>query len=177
MQLDNKQIKEFIIDAGLVSRTEYDDIEKEIKKENSKDTVEKKLVSKGKISEDDLRRAQAYVYGIPFVDLKGQKIDFTVLSLIPEPIARKNNIVAFRKNIDSLEVAMLDTNDLASIEFIKKKVGLKISPRLTDTESIKSAILQYQKSLKAEFGDLIQKDVAALRVADMEGFQILQMIL
>jgi len=166
MQLDNKQIKEFIIDAGLVTRTEYDDLEKEIKKGNKKDTVEKMLVSNGKISEDDLRRAQAYVYGIPFVDLKGQKIDFTVLSLIPEPIARKNNIVAFRKNIDSLEVAMLDTEDLASIEFIKKKVGLKISPRLTDTESIKSAILQYQKSLKAEFGDLIQKDVAALKVSD-----------
>jgi type IV pilus assembly protein PilB len=166
MQLDNKQIKEFIIDAGLVNRTEYDEIESDIKRGNNKDTVEKTLVSKGKISEDDLRRAQAYVYGIPFVDLKGQKIDFTVLSLIPEPIARKNNIVAFRKNIDSLEVAMLDTNDLASIEFIKKKVGLKISPRLTDTESIKSAILQYQKSLKAEFGDLIQKDVAALKVTD-----------
>ncbi len=173
MQLDNKQIKEFIIDAGLVSRTEYDEMEKEAKalvhgsgQFNKKDTVEKLLVSKGKISEDDLRRAQAYVHGIPFVDLKGQKIDFTVLSLIPEPIARKNNIVAFRKNADSLEVAMLDTEDLASIEFIKKKVGLKISPRLTDTESIKSAILQYQKSLKAEFGDLIQKDVAALKTTD-----------
>ncbi|MFA6430650.1 MAG: GspE/PulE family protein [Candidatus Paceibacterota bacterium] len=173
MQLDNKQIKEFIIDAGLVSRTEYDEMEKEADalvhgsgQFNKKDTVEKLLVSKGKISEDDLRRAQAYVYGIPFVDLKGQKIDFMVLSLIPEPIARKNNIVAFRRNIDSLEVAMLDTDDLASIEFIKKKVGLKISPRLTDTDSIKSAILQYQKSLKAEFGDLIQKDVAALKTTD-----------
>ena len=98
------------------------------------------MVSEGKISEDDLRRAQAYILGIPFVDLKGQKIDFPILSLIPEPVARKNNIIAFKKNADSLEVAMLDTNDLSAIEFIKKKVGLKILPRLTDTESIKSAI-------------------------------------
>lgn len=66
---------------------------------------------------------------------------------------------------------MLDTQDLSSIEFIKKKVGLKILPRLTDTESIKSTILQYQKSLKAEFGDLIQKDVQALKSVDTKNVE------
>ena len=42
---------------------------------------------------------------------------------------------------------MLDTADLEAIEFIKKGVGLKIVPRLTDTESIKAVLIQYQKSL------------------------------
>jgi type IV pilus assembly protein PilB len=171
MNLEAKQLREFFIDSGLVSRVEYSDIESKIKNGIYKDSPEKVLVSNGKITEDDLRRAEAYIFGIPFVDLKNQKIDFSVLSLIPEPIARKNNIVAFRKNIDSLEVAMLDTQDLSSIEFIKKKVGLKILPRLTDTESIKSTILQYQKSLKAEFGDLIQKDVQALKSVDTKGVE------
>ncbi len=165
MHLEPKQLKDFLIDAGLVTRAEYDEIEKSIKSGKSKETPENILISRGKISEDDMRRAQAYILGIPFVDLKNQKIDFDVLSLVPEPIARKNNIIAFRKNVDSLEVAMLDTQDFSSIEFIKKKVGLKILPRLTDVESIKIAILQYQKSLKAEFGDLIQKDVLALKNA------------
>ena len=163
MALESKQLKDFLIDTGLVTKTEYDDIESLIKNGKLKDTPEKVLVSQGKISDDDLRKAQAYVSGIPFVDLKNQKIDFSVLSIIPEPLARKNNIVAFKKNPDSLEVAMLDINDLPEIEFIKKKVGLKILPRLTDTASIKSALLQYQKSLKAEFGELIQKDVQALK--------------
>ncbi|MEQ1561636.1 MAG: GspE/PulE family protein, partial [Nitrospira sp.] len=85
------------------------------------------------------------------------------LSLIPEPIARNHNIVAFKKTDTALEVAMLDTEDLTAIDFIKKKVGLKILPRLTDIESMKSTILQYQKSLKAEFGDLIQKDVGSIK--------------
>ena len=163
MILESKQLKDFLIDTGLVTKTEYDEAEGFIRKGNLKETPEKFLVSQGKISDDDLRRAQAYVSGIPFVDLKDQKINLAVLSLIPEPLARKNNIVAFRKNIDSLEVAMLDVQDLSSIEFIRKKVGLKILPRLTDSASMKSALLQYQKSLKAEFGDLIQKDVQALR--------------
>jgi type IV pilus assembly protein PilB len=53
---------------------------------------------------------------------------------------------------------MLDTEDLAAIDFVKKKVGLKILPRLTDEASMRHALLQYQKSLKAEFGDIIQKE-------------------
>jgi len=166
MQLDQKQLKEFLIDSGLVTRDEYDAVEKMVLEKNLKDSPEKVFVSQGKISEDDLRKAQAYILGIPFVDLKSQKIDFSVLSLIPEPIARKNNIIAFKKNTDSLEVAMLDVQDLSSVEFIKKKVGLKILIRLTDVESIKNAVLQYQKSLKAEFGDLIQEDIKALKVVD-----------
>ena len=46
---------------------------------------------------------------------------------------------------------------------------MKILPRLTDTDSMKNAILQYQKSLKAEFGDLIQKDIGALKAIPDQG--------
>ena len=166
MQLDEKQLKDFLIDSDLITKSDYEEIEEEIKNKKIIGPIEEVFVSKGKITEDDLRRAKAYILGIPFVDFKNQRIDFDVLSLIPEPIARKNNIVAFKKNADSLEVAMLDIQDLSSIEFIKKKVGLKILVRLTDSESIKSAILQYQKSLKAEFGDLIQKDIQALNIVN-----------
>lgn len=163
MIVNNKQLKDFIADSGLVSRADLDVAEK--------NSAEKKiylgdaLVSAGKLSEDELRRTEAYILGIPFVGLKGQKIDFEVLSLIPEPIARKHNIVAFKKTPTELEVAMLDTEDLAAIEFVKKKVGLKILPRLTDKDSIKQALLQYQKSLKAEFGDIIEKEAGALKLS------------
>lgn len=57
---------------------------------------------------------------------------------------------------------MLDTDNLPAIDFVKKKTGLKILPRLTDTDSIREVLLQYQKSLKAEFGDIIKKESADL---------------
>ncbi|MDO8594044.1 MAG: GspE/PulE family protein [bacterium] len=168
MYIEEKQLREFIKDSGLVSRG---DLELAIQEADAgKLPVGTVLVKKGKVSEDDLRKMQAYLLGIPFVDLKQQKIPFETLSLIPEPVARSHNIVAFKKNADpsgaevgSLEVAMLDTDDLGAIDFIKKKTQLKILPRLTDASSIKSALLQYQKSLKAEFGDLIKEETDALR--------------
>lgn len=166
MFVEEKHLKEFILDSGLVSRADLSLAEEEAKKKAV--GVGEILVNQGKIGEDDLRKMQAYVIGIPFVDLKGQKISFEVLSLIPEPIARNHNIVAFKKTDDTLEVAMLDTDDLNAIDFVKKKVGLKIVPRLTDTESIKATLLQYQKSLKAEFGDLIKKETSTLKALSEE---------
>lgn len=167
MYVNEEQFEKFVVDSKLVSKVDFGSAKKEAEKKNT--SISDTLLSKGYISEDDLRRAQAYVIGIPFVNLKNQKLDFDILSLIPEPIARNNNIIAFKKDAKTLEVAMLDTDDLVAIEFVKKKVGLKILPRITDSESIKGALIQYQKTLKDEFGDIIQKESASLKVISDEG--------
>jgi type IV pilus assembly protein PilB len=163
MHIEEGQLVEFILDSGLVSRSDVEAAKKEAEKDGG--NVGKTLVKEGKLTDDELRRMQAYVLGIPFVDLKTQKIDIGILSIIPEPIARNHNIIAFKKSgEEALEVAMLDTEDLSAIDFIKKKTHLKILPRLTDNESMKATLLQYQKSLKAEFGDIIQKEIDSLKV-------------
>lgn len=162
MKTGTTQFKHFILDAGLASKVQYEAAEK--KAEETHETPEDVLLAQGIVSEDDLRRVKAYVLGVPFISLEKEKIPFEVLTLIPEPIARTHNIIAYKKTEHTLEVAMLDVNDLQSIEFIKKKVGLKIQPRLTDAASIKQALIQYQRTLKDEFGDLISKETAAMDV-------------
>jgi len=166
MRIKDEQLKRFLVDAGLVSKADLIAAEKIAKEENR--SLAEALISHGHMTEDDMRRVESYVLGIPFVSLKDQKIDFDTLTIIPEPVARKHNIIAFKKNEDSLEVAMLDTADLPAIDFIKKKVGLKIQARLTDTESMRSALRLYQKNLKDEFGDLIMQDASKLKVLEEE---------
>ncbi len=164
MHVSEGELKKFIIDSGLVARKDIDAADKEAKKEEK--SLGDILISNGSLTEDALRRIQAYVLGIPFVNLKDHQVPIDILSLIPEPIARTHNIIAFKKDNDSLEVAMLDVEDLASIESVKKKTGLKILARLTDTESIKHALLQYQKSLKDEFGDIIATESGKIRIVN-----------
>lgn len=162
MRIQNEQLKRFVLDAGLIKKTDIAAVEKIAKDERR--TLAEVLIAQGHMTEDDMRRVESYVLGIPFVSLKNVKIDFEVLALIPEPVARNHNIIAFRRSDEELEVAMLDTADLPAIDFVKKKVGLKILPRLTDTESMRAALRQYQKTLKDEFGDIIMKDASALKV-------------
>jgi type IV pilus assembly protein PilB len=133
------------------------------KSEERGEPIQNTLISMGKINEDDFLRMQAYLVGIPFIELSKTKVPLDVLALIPEPIARKHNIIAYNKKGDSLEVALINGDDLNAIDFIKKKTGLKVLPRLTNISSIKNLLLQYQKSLKADFGDIIQKEVLNLK--------------
>ncbi len=166
MHIDQDQLYKFIIDSGLISKEEYEVVKK--KAEENGEAIQKTLINMGKINEDDFLRIQAYLVGIPFVELTNIKVPLEVLSLIPEPIARKHNIVAYSKKDDNLEVALMDGDDLNAIDFIKKKTGLRVLPRLTNSVSIKNLLLQYQKSLKADFGDIILREVTNSNIENSE---------
>jgi len=161
MIVDPKTFKKFIIDAGLITKDKFEKVAKRARKKKQK--IEDVLISEKFVSQEDLTKLNAYILGIPFVTLKKEIIPPEILKIIPEPIAKSHNIIAFRKEGNSLEVAMLDPEDLRTIEFIKKKSDLKILPRLTTIESIKNALRQYQKTLKAEFGDIIKKEVGGIK--------------
>ena len=161
MDIDNEQLIEYIQDLDLAEETELQDAREQAEKHGK--ALKDVLLNEGILSPDDYRRVQSEVLGVPFVDLKEKDLDFDILSIIPEAVARNHNIIAYNKQDSALEVAMLDTDDLPAIDFIKKKTGLTIKPRLTDTESIKSALREYQQSLQAEFGDIIEKEVSELK--------------
>ena len=156
MRVEPQQLRAFLLDAGLVNEAQFSDVDKKAKKTHKR--IEDVLVSEGLISETEILRLKAYILGIPFVNLEKEKISNEILRIIPEPIARSHNIIAFRKKGKSLEVAMLDPEDLNTIEFIKKKANLKILPRLTTPESIKNVLEQYQESLQVEFGEIISRN-------------------
>jgi len=160
MRVEPEQLKAFMVDGGLVSEDQFAVVQKKAKETGQR--IEDVLISEGAISQEELAKLEAYILGIPFVNLEKETILPEVLKIIPEPIARKNNIIAFRKQGLNLEVAMLDPEDLRTIEFIKKKANLKILPRLTTVESIKNALRQYQKTLEAEFGDIIRKEAGVI---------------
>ena len=160
MRVEPRQLKAFLLDAGLVTKNRFETALKKAKK--TKQKVEDVLVSEGLVDQKELIKLEAYILGIPFVNLEKEIIPPKVLRIIPQPVARSHNIVAFRKKGESLEVAMLDPEDLRTIEFIKKKANLKILPRLTTTESIKNVLRQYQKTLEAEFSELIKKEAGAI---------------
>ena len=167
MQVEDSQIKAFILDAGLTTQEKLDQAEKKAKETNEE--LAQVLVKDKIISPEQLIKLEAYILGIPFVDLEKETIPEEILQIIPEPIARRHNIIAFRKKGKELEVAMLNPADLQTIEFIKKKSDLKILPRLTNSAGIKNALKQYQKSLEAEFGELIKEESKIVTLPEKEG--------
>lgn len=163
MQVEDQQLKLFLLDFGLISKKDVNDSLREAQK--SKKKLEEIILKKKLISQEELNKLKAYILGIPFVDLKESEIDIDVLKIIPESMARQYNAIAFDKSGNQLKVAMLDPNDLQFLDFIGKKTSLKIIPCFTDKDGIKRALQLFQKSLKAEFGDIV-KEVGGIEEDD-----------
>ena len=156
MRVSDQQLKAFLLDAGLATEPQLAKAKSEAKRKQQR--LGDVLVSQGTVKSEDLAKLQAYILGIPFVSLEKENIPRATLEIIPEAVAREHNIVVFKKSGGNLEVAMLDPEDLQTIEFIKKKSNLRILQRLTNEVSIKNVLQQYQKPLQAELGEMVDKE-------------------
>ncbi len=163
MKVEPKKLLKFILEAGLINEDQF---AKALKKsQDSGKAVGDVLVSDNLISKKELIKIEAYLLGVPFINLENESIAPEVLTIIPQSIAKAHNIVAFRKRGDNLEVAMVDPDDLRTIEFIEKTMpSVKILARLTTPESIKNALAQYQKTLDIEFKDIIKSSDETLNI-------------
>jgi len=169
MRIENGQLREFISDSEMVKKEDLEAAFGEA--ENQKKKLGDILIEKGLIDEVKLRKLYAYILGIPFVDLTKEIIDQDILQIVPEPIARKHKIIAFERNGKDLKVAMLNPEDIQTIDFIRKKSGLKIINCLTSEEGMENILKQYEKSLKAEFGDIINKNSNEVQDGEEESLQ------
>ncbi|MFA7209395.1 MAG: ATPase, T2SS/T4P/T4SS family [Parcubacteria group bacterium] len=156
MRIENKQLYEFIKDSELIKVEELDLAYAD--SQNGNKHLGEILLEKKLIDEVKLRELYAYILGVPFVDLSKEIVPADILQIVPEPIAKKYKIVAFEKNAQELKLAMLNPEDIQTVDFIRKKTGLKIITCLTSENSINVILKQYEKSLKAEFGDIIEKN-------------------
>jgi len=164
MQVDNERLKSFALDAGLVDEQQIDAAIEEGAKTGKK--LGDVLVDQKLISIDQLRQLFSYILGIPFVNIEKEIIPKDILQIVPEPIAKKYKVVAFKKNGNELKVAMLNPEDIQTIDFIRKKTGLKISICITTERGIENVLKQYEQSLKAEFGDIIEKNAPGVSQED-----------
>lgn len=157
MRIEPEQLKLFLLDSNLVPKEALEQALGEARAQGQ--NLGTLLLEKKLLDEPALQKVYAYILGIPFVDLSKETIPIEILQIVPELIAKKYNIVAFEKTGTNLKVAMLNPEDLQTIDFIKKKTGLKIVPCLTTRDDIQSVLRQYEKSLKAEFGDILTGEI------------------
>ncbi|MDD3486923.1 MAG: ATPase, T2SS/T4P/T4SS family [Candidatus Moranbacteria bacterium] len=164
MRVDNERLKSFALDSGIMSEEQLNQASEEAESEGK--NLGDVLVKKKIITSDQMRQLVSYILGIPFVNIEKEIIPKEILQIIPEAIAKKYKVVAFKKTGTELKVAMLNPDDIQTVDFIRKKTGLKVSPCVTTELGIENALKQYEQSLKAEFGDIIEKNAPGVSQDD-----------
>lgn len=80
---------------------------------------------------------------IPYVDLNKYSINKSVVTIIPENIARRYGLIAIDKKDGLLIVAMADPLNIFALEDIKFSVKMEIQPVVSDNEKITRSIDKY----------------------------------
>lgn len=137
------------------------------------------IISKKKLATpEQLAQAKARLFGVPFVTLTGRGISPEILNFIPEPVARRYNLIPidFDRKKNTLLVAMADPLDLQVIEFVERKSGKKIIPHLALLEEIQATIeQQYAQSLATEVTAAL-KETAAPAIRTVEAGKLGEII-
>lgn len=107
------------------------------------------LIKLGHLSERELLTALNQQLGYDIVkENELMDLDINVVSLIPEPYALQNRVIALREDGDGVVVAFADPEDLTVLDSLKKLLGKPIKPELIGDTVLHDTIERYYKSIR-----------------------------
>src|SRR6516165_9390983 len=108
--------------------------------------VEASLVKLGYADADDIMKAKAEQHGLPFIELKEIEIPPSVVELVPESLARENNVMPLAAEGGTIKVIMHDPMDFETIEKLRFVLNKEIDVALAPKEAIVESINKYYGS-------------------------------
>lgn len=117
------------------------------------------LLDKNLISDSDLGRLISQILGVPLINLPKVLIPQEILTIIPELIAKKERIIAFKKDENGLHVAMENPVNIAIIQFLQNKLGIPLIAYYATQRDIDTALSLYLKDIGKAFGDIMKENL------------------
>lgn len=141
------RLGEVLVHEGFVN----DDQVKEalIKQSNFGLKIGETLIKLGYLSERQLLTALNLQLDYTIVNEKElMDLDLNIVSLIPEPFAIENRVIALREEGDGVVVALVDPDNLTLLDNLKKILGKNIKPELIGDSMLHDTIEKYYKSIR-----------------------------
>lgn len=118
------------------------------------------LVDSDLISDDHVGRVIADELGYEFVNLDKVAINEEVLRIIPKIMAKKQQVISFKRDDEGIHLAMVNPGNLTIVNLIEKKTGQPVVLHYTTADNITNALVHYQKGIQKEFTEIIQENIS-----------------
>jgi len=154
------QLKHRLVSENLIAEDVFDSLlaESERKNQNLLDL----LISAKVANASYLYQILAEALGVEIANLGSRTIDEEALRLLPEDIARQREVILFGRESDgSVSAAMLDPSDLATVEFLNQRLGLKVNPYLATPDDLNRGFSVYGSRSTTDFQKIIEENVQA----------------
>ncbi len=141
------RLGEVLVHEGYVNEDQIK--EAMIKQSNFGLKIGETLIKLGYLTEKQLLLALNLQLGYTIVnDKELMDLDLDIVSLIPEPYANQNRVIALREEGDGVVVAMADPEDLTVLDSLKKILGKNVKPELIGETMLHDTIEKHYKSIR-----------------------------
>ncbi len=150
--------EKFLVDNGFVKAQSIDQLV--ALKEKSGQDLQQLLVSQNILEEEDLTKAKAAFFNIPYVDLRQTQVPPNILNLIPAEALTFYNFVPFELTGRNLKVAITNPANLSALEaleFLGQKQNFQVQLYLASASSV-DFVIGKKKNLKKVVGEAL-KDI------------------
>lgn len=168
VKISSQNLREILLREGIIDAKVFDEIAAEADRlgQNASDM----LVSRGILSQEYLMGLLAEYFGVPRADLFAHEIDTDAMRLVDEEVARKRNIIPFKKEPDgSVDVAMEDPSDLETIEYLSRNLHLKVNPYFATPSELQKGFALYGAKYTQDFKILIEESIRESLVSRAKG--------
>jgi len=133
-----KDLGEMLVEAKMITEEKLRQV-KELQAKNG-DKIERILLQERLITPQQLAFFSSLQLRVPFVNLKKEGVRPNAVALIPEPIARKYNVIPIDVTDGTLVVAMEDPRDIEALEELAALTRKRIEPVLGTSQDIQEMI-------------------------------------
>lgn len=159
-----KSLGESLVEQKLITGEQLKQAVKD--SEKAAEPLRKTLVKLGMVSEDDIAAFFEEQLGIPRVDLGNYLIDPKILSMVPEVLAKKHQMIPLFKTGDSLTIATADPLNVVALDELRMKTKSNIEVAVATETEIRNAISQYYGT-GGSIDDIIKSiDVKSLTIEE-----------
>lgn len=138
MARSRKKIGEILVALG---KLETNTLKSALKDKKPGIRIGETLVKSGAVTEDDLAKALAKQFGMPYADLGDPQISQTVdLSLIPEEMVKKHLVLPISRNNGKLQVFVHDPLDLEMMDMMRFRLNVEVDPTIVSRAKIRGII-------------------------------------
>lgn len=118
------------------------------------------------ITSEQLTKLTSQVLGLPYVNLIASRVSPSVLNLLSQDVAERFMSVPLGEMQNRLAVAMLDPNNVQTVDFLSNKIGRPLKTYMASEEGIRHILEQYNADLQKGVDEAITSVDGALEGED-----------
>ena len=136
---DKRPIGQALLERGLLNQEQLTQLLEA--QPSRKQRLGEMAVSLGFLQDAELARFLGTCFELPYLAIDEEELDLSVVELVPEPMARRYELIAVKKEDDgAITIAMVDPLDVRAVDAVRLQTGCRVRKVVASRSAIQRTL-------------------------------------